>query len=143
MEFEALISPEEKARAQRFHSALDLRSLLGGYVGCGPRQVDISSSAYGKPCLAGKDGEGSLQFSLSHSGAYAAFAFGRYRCVGVDIEEVREMAGIVAQHVIGRLPGNYWWNGLFQKCVTKGYYPSRATFEGKRIISYHLFLERM
>ena len=35
------------------------------------------------------------------------------------------------QHVIGRLPGNYWWNGLFQKYVTKGYFPSRESFEAK------------
>jgi len=35
------------------------------------------------------------------------------------------------QHVIGRLPRSYWWNGLFQKYVTGGYYPSRKIFEGK------------
>ncbi|MBI5589812.1 MAG: class I SAM-dependent methyltransferase [Deltaproteobacteria bacterium] len=35
------------------------------------------------------------------------------------------------QHVIGRLPKSYWWNGLFQKYVTQGYYPSRESFEGK------------
>ena len=35
------------------------------------------------------------------------------------------------QHVIGRLPNSYWWNGLFQKYVTRGYYPSRETFQGK------------
>ena len=35
------------------------------------------------------------------------------------------------QHVIGRLPNSYWWNGLFQKYVTRGYYPSRETFLGK------------
>lgn len=38
-------------------------------------------------------------------------------------------AGI--QHVIGRLPNSYWWNGLFQKYVTRGYYPSRETFQVK------------
>ena len=35
------------------------------------------------------------------------------------------------QHVIGRLPRSHWWNGLFQKYVTKGYYPSRESFEAK------------
>jgi hypothetical protein len=35
------------------------------------------------------------------------------------------------QHIIGRLPKNYYWNGLFQKYVTKGYYPSSKVFEGK------------
>ncbi len=35
------------------------------------------------------------------------------------------------QHIIGRLPKNYYWNGLFQKYVTKGYYPSAKVFAGK------------
>ena len=35
------------------------------------------------------------------------------------------------QHVIGRLPASYWVNGLFQKYVTNGYYPSQEIFEGK------------
>jgi hypothetical protein len=53
------------------------------------------------------------------------------------------MVKAALQHVIGRLPGNYWWNGLFQKYVTKGYYPSRETFEGKlnccrRHLDYYL-----
>jgi hypothetical protein len=56
--FETLISTEEKTRSQRFRSAQDreryivqhgmLRSLLCGYVGCGPRQVDIRTSVNGK-----------------------------------------------------------------------------------------------
>jgi 4'-phosphopantetheinyl transferase len=114
-EFEAVISPEEAARAQRFHSAMDrdrytvqhgvLRSLLAGYLGCGPRQVNICKSAHGKPWLAGEDGAGSLQFSLSQSGAYAAFAFSRCSSIGLDIEEIheiQEMDGIVAQHFTPR-----------------------------------------
>lgn len=35
------------------------------------------------------------------------------------------------QHIIGWLPRSYWWNGLFQKYVTKGYYPSRESFGRK------------
>lgn len=35
------------------------------------------------------------------------------------------------QNVIGRLPGSFWWNMLFQKHVTRGYYPSREAFESK------------
>ena len=37
----------------------------------------------------------------------------------------------VLQNVIGRLPKSYLWNGLFQKYVTKAYYPSRSTFLAK------------
>jgi hypothetical protein len=35
------------------------------------------------------------------------------------------------QRIIGWLPNGYWWNGLFQKYITRGYYPSRETFEAK------------
>lgn len=35
------------------------------------------------------------------------------------------------QHVIGRLPKSYILNGLFQKYITRGYYPKRETFEHK------------
>lgn len=35
------------------------------------------------------------------------------------------------QHIIGRLPKNYYWNGLFQKYITKGYFPSAKVFAGK------------
>jgi hypothetical protein len=38
---------------------------------------------------------------------------------------------LALQHIIGRLPRSYWWNALFQKYVTGGYYPSRETFVGK------------
>lgn len=99
-EFEALLSQEETARAQRFRSEQDrdryivqhglLRSLLAGYLGCRPRQVDIRSSPHGKPCLAGKDGEGSLQFNLSHSDGVAAYAFIIGKSIGVDIEKIHE-----------------------------------------------------
>lgn len=35
------------------------------------------------------------------------------------------------QQVIGRLPGNHRWNALFQRYVTRNYFPSQETFEGK------------
>lgn len=35
------------------------------------------------------------------------------------------------QNVVGRLPKSYWWNELLRKHITKGYYPSRETFESK------------
>ena len=35
------------------------------------------------------------------------------------------------QNMIGRLPKSYRLNMLFQKYVTRGYFPSRETFEGK------------
>jgi 4'-phosphopantetheinyl transferase len=114
-ELEALLSPEEAARAKRFRFIRDcnryivrhgmLRRLLAGYLDCGPIHIDILCSSHGKPFLAGNDADGLLQFSLSSSRNYAAFAFGRGCSIGVDIEEVREipeMAGIVAQHFTPR-----------------------------------------
>jgi 4'-phosphopantetheinyl transferase len=102
-EFEAVISQEEKARAQRFRSAQDhdryivqhgvLRSLLSGYMGCAPRQVDIRTSANGKPYLAGPDRD-AIHFSASQSEAFAAFAFSRIGSTGVDIEKMRDIPDI-------------------------------------------------
>jgi 4'-phosphopantetheinyl transferase len=113
--FASVLSAEETTRSQRFRLNQDrdryivrhgvLHSLLSGYLGCEPRQVNIYTSDHGKPCLSNKGAEISLQFSLSHSGAYAAFAFGRCNSIGVDIEAVREipeMEGIVDQHFTPR-----------------------------------------
>lgn len=113
-DLEDLISPEEAARAQRFRFLHDrnryivqrgvLRSLLAGYVGCGPRQVDIRSSANGKPYLAGQDGA-AIHFSVSHSDGFAVYAFSIIDSIGVDIEKIRQipdMLEIVEQHFTQR-----------------------------------------
>jgi 4'-phosphopantetheinyl transferase len=114
LKFESVISPEETARSQRFRSAQDreryivqhgvLRSLLAGYVGCGPRQVDICTSANGKPYLAGPERD-AIHFSASQSEAFAAFAFSRTGSIGVDIEKLRaipDMLEIVERHFTPR-----------------------------------------
>ncbi len=41
------------------------------------------------------------------------------------------MVKTAVQHVIGRLPKSYWWNGLFQKYITKGYYPGIWRFKAQ------------
>jgi 4'-phosphopantetheinyl transferase len=113
--FEALLSPREASRAQRFRFMRDrnryvvrhgvLRTLLARYMDIRPRQVDIQCDANGKPYLAGRQNEGCLQFSDSHSDTYAAFAFCRYSRIGVDIEKIRElpeMLEIVERHFTRR-----------------------------------------
>jgi 4'-phosphopantetheinyl transferase len=113
--FEAILSTREASRAQRFRFMRDrnryvvrhgvLRTLLARYLNCEPRQVDIRYESNGKPHLAAQMNEGSLQFSDSHSDAYAAFAFCRYSRIGVDIEKIRElpeMLEIVARHFTRR-----------------------------------------
>jgi 4'-phosphopantetheinyl transferase len=114
-EFQKLISPKEGARARRFHAMQDreryivqqgvLRTLLAGYLGCETGRLEVASSANGKPHLAGPKAERDLQFSVSRSGAHAAFAFYQYNSIGVDIEEVRkipELEEIVMQHFTPR-----------------------------------------
>lgn len=109
--WEAVLSPEETDRAKRFRFSSDcsryvaqhgmLRSLLSRYLGCGPQDVEIRTGAKGKPCLPVVEDEVSLQFSMSHSDAYVAFAFARDKSIGVDIERIRalpEMMGIIERH---------------------------------------------
>ena len=44
-----------------------------------------------------------------------------------------------AQRVISWLPKSYYWNGLLQKHVTKGYFVSDRVFEGKlKLCAKHL-----
>jgi 4'-phosphopantetheinyl transferase len=137
-EFEAVISAEEAARAQRFHSALDrdryivqhgiLRSLLANYVGCGPRQVDIRTSANGKPYLLAGPERDAIHFSASQSEAFAAFAFSRVGNIGVDIEKMRDIPDMLEiverhftpreKHAIFSIPENLR-SGLFYKLWTR------------------------
>jgi len=146
--FETLISTEEKARSQRFRSAQDreryivqhgmLRSLLCGYVGCGPRQVDIRTSVNGKPYLAGPDRD-VIHFSASQSDAFAAFAFSRIGRIGVDIEKMRDipdMIEIVERHFTPREKHAIFCgqenlrSGLFYKLWTRKEAVLKAQGEG-------------
>jgi 4'-phosphopantetheinyl transferase len=90
------ISPEERARKERFASRVDgvmwarahglLRTLLGGYLQCDPLAVSFSYGPQGKPAL---DAGEQLHFNLSHSGELALLAFSRDAPVGVDVEVER------------------------------------------------------
>lgn len=110
-ELEILLSPDEIASADRFHFIRDrqryivqhgvLRMLLGGYVGCSPRDVDICLGANGKPHLTGQDNDGAINFSASRSDAFVALAFSQLSEIGIDIEKIRsipDMLEIVARH---------------------------------------------
>ena len=62
---EATLSPEEKARADRFHFANDrnrfvvarglLRELLGRYLQQAPAALEFSYGQHGKPALSGRE----------------------------------------------------------------------------------------
>lgn len=93
------LSPDECARADRFHFARDrhrfivargsLRTILGAYLKKDPDQLGFSYSRYGKPALADETGGNYLNFNLSHANELALIAVTRERGIGVDIEFIR------------------------------------------------------
>jgi len=98
-ELRALLSPEEGARAARFHFEKDrvhfvvargvLRTLLGLYLASRPAELSFAYSPFGKPALAHAPGTRPILFNVSHSGGLALYAFTRGREVGVDVEQER------------------------------------------------------
>ena len=93
-----VLSPDEKARADRFRFAKDrnhftvargmLRELLGAYLQQAPAGLEFSYGQHGKPALAGQNASTGLCFNLSHSFGMAVFAFARGRNLGIDVERV-------------------------------------------------------
>jgi 4'-phosphopantetheinyl transferase len=93
----ATLAGEEKARARRYHSAIDrhryvisqgiLRDLLGLYLNRPPADIGISRGPFGKPFVGEADAPGGVRFSLSHSGGLALYAFSLERDVGIDFEQ--------------------------------------------------------
>ena len=101
---EPTLSPEEKARADRFHFVNDrnrfvaarglLRELLGKYLQQAPAGLAFSYGRHGKPALSGGNASSGLCFNLSHSAGLAVYAIARERNLGIDVEHVRpESAG--------------------------------------------------
>lgn len=106
----ALLSPDEHARAARFHFAADrerwirchalVRLALGESLGMKPEEIRFHIQENGKPALALPAGQGrARQFNLSHSGPLMALALAEVP-VGVDIECWTDTlpAGEVAAH---------------------------------------------
>jgi 4'-phosphopantetheinyl transferase len=98
---EAVLSPAERARADRFVRACDrrrfvvararLRHLLGERLNTSPRAVRFAYGPAGKPALAPHHGPTTLRFNVSHCGDVAAFVLMDGCEVGIDIEEVRPL----------------------------------------------------
>jgi len=90
----AYLSDKELERAARFKFDRHrdefikcrgaLRSLLGGYLGRNPADIELANGPKGKPHLSGQHA-GSLHFNVSHSGEYALIGFSGSE-IGVDIE---------------------------------------------------------
>ncbi len=94
-ELEALLSPDERARAARFgtHSLRDryvvgrgtLRRLLGATLGCAPGAVAIRRGLRGRPQV---DGAG-FDFNVTHTAGVALVGIAAHGRIGVDIEHRR------------------------------------------------------
>ncbi len=101
-----VLSPEERARAARFHQAADreryvvahlaLRTVLGGYLGRAPGALRFVAAASGKPRLVKAAAAVDLRFSLAHSGQLALCAVARGREVGVDVERIGRSSDLIA-----------------------------------------------
>jgi len=106
------LSPDECARADRFHFARDrnrfivargsLRTILGLYLSRKPAELDFCYSQYGKPSLSanrsvppavaggfGAAAANDISFNQSHANELVLIAVTRDRQIGVDIEFIR------------------------------------------------------
>jgi 4'-phosphopantetheinyl transferase len=98
-QFEATLSSDEQARAERFVFPRDrnrfiavrgiLRELLGRYVSRPPADIEFDYGPQGKPGLSINLPQRQVQFNVSHSHGVALLAFARGRQLGVDVELVR------------------------------------------------------
>jgi len=106
--FRATLSPDERARADRFRFDRDrarfvagraaLRMILGRYLRREPATLRFGYGPQGKPFLAEAPGA-DLRFNLSHSYGLALYAVARSRDVGIDVEKIdpRFESGIAEQ----------------------------------------------
>jgi len=104
--FQQILSPDEVARAGRFHFEKDrrhwiiargqLRWLLGQYLQIAPSLLRFRLNTYGKPLLDAPVDATNLFFNLSHSASLALYAFAPTPAIGVDIEYMRSEIDIPA-----------------------------------------------
>ncbi len=100
-EFASLLDDEERQRAARFRFAPDrtqyvvshglARTALARYAGTGPHELRFEIGCFGKPALhnrASRDDRiaPTLEFNLSHAGAFMMLAVCAGSPVGVDVE---------------------------------------------------------
>jgi 4'-phosphopantetheinyl transferase len=96
---DALLTPEEKSRAARFHFARDrdhfissrgvLRYLLRSYLKRSAAELEFCYGPQDKPALRTEGLESRIRFNLSHSHGLAVYAFSRCCEVGIDLELIR------------------------------------------------------
>jgi 4'-phosphopantetheinyl transferase len=95
----ALLSADERERADRFHLERDrrrfqvargaLRAILGRYLGTSSAALTFAYGPRGKPALARPWAHSRLRFNLSHSGELGLLGLAHDRELGVDVELAR------------------------------------------------------
>ena len=103
LELRSILSPDERARADRFRAAGDrarfvaargaLRRILARYTGEQPEDLRFSYAAWGKPRLEPGAGAQRIEFNVSHSGQLAVYAIAEGRRLGVDVERIVPVTG--------------------------------------------------
>jgi 4'-phosphopantetheinyl transferase len=98
---EATLSPDERARAARFHFPQHRtafvagrgvqREILARYTGLPPAALAYREGAHGKPELDGAAGAMGIRFNVSNSGDLALYAVTVRRELGVDLEQLKPM----------------------------------------------------
>lgn len=99
---QALLDPQERARAARFRFAADrhafigshavLRSVLARYLGCPAQALRFASDRHGKPWLPD---HADWFFNLSHSAGWTLVGISRVGPIGVDLEAVRPVPDLL------------------------------------------------
>jgi 4'-phosphopantetheinyl transferase len=147
--WQKLLSPDEAARASRFHFPIDrqrfaasralLRTILGAYLGADPNTLSFAYSQKEKPSLVQADADSGVTFNVSHSGGIALLAFTRRRDIGVDLEQVRRDFDVEAiarrffspweKNQLASLPNGERFEGFF-RCWTRKEAYIKATGDG-------------
>jgi 4'-phosphopantetheinyl transferase len=97
--YRELMTPEERARGDRFHFERDrsryrvtralVRSVLSRYAPVAPQDWRFEPTAYGQPLITNREPEAqSISFNLTHTSDLVVLAVTRGRAVGVDTENI-------------------------------------------------------
>jgi 4'-phosphopantetheinyl transferase len=131
-----LLDPKEMERFHRFHFESDrarfaiahvnVRRIIGAYIGCEPEHLLFRTNSFGKPELVAEEQARPLYFNLSHSRHIALLALSTDTEVGIDIEDIRPIEPEVAERyfsttelaALSSLEGEVWLNGFYY-CWTR------------------------
>jgi 4'-phosphopantetheinyl transferase len=146
LEYDRLLSQDERARANRFKFAHDrnfyifcrgsLRRILARYVPQSASSLEFIYGPAGKPSLMG---ESKLEFNASHSGNLFVCAVSSSLTLGIDVEEIRVIPDMlaVALHFFSPVENthlarldNFSRTRAFYECWTRKEAVIKATGEG-------------